>query len=193
MKRITLFLLLIFSASFVFAQKADSSSAKQVKTKNIDGTLMTSANDLFTNLSASPQFSTVAKLLTAAGMADSLKSMTITFFAPTGKAFDKLPAGTIDTLLLPNHKTDLISLLNNHMVSRKLTSKDINKLIKAGNGQATLTMVSGGTLTARINENRNIVLSNESGDQAVVTRLDIEHGNGMLFVINGVLSPKPKQ
>jgi uncharacterized surface protein with fasciclin (FAS1) repeats len=54
-------------------------------------------------------------------------------------------------------------------------------------------MVSGGTLTARINENRNIVLSNESGDQAVVTRLDIEQGNGMLFVINGVLSPKPKQ
>lgn len=193
MKHLTLFLLLLICTSSAFAQKADSASVKQVKTKNVDGAVMTSANDLFRNLSASSQFSTVVNLMTAAGMTDSLKSVTITFFAPTDKAFDKLPAGTVDTLLLPNHKADLISLLNSHMVSGKLTSKNINKFIKASNGQTALTTVSGGTLTARINENRNIVLSDESGNQAVVTRLDIEQSNGMLFIINGVLSPKPKQ
>ncbi len=193
MKRLTLLILLLLCASSVFAQKADSASAKQVKTKNVDGVVMTSANDFFTNLSASSQFSIVAKLMTAAGMSDSLKSVTITFFAPTDKAFDKLPTGTVDTLLLPNHKADLISLLNSHMVSGKLSSKDINKLIKAGNGQATLTTAAGETLTARLNGNRNIVLSDENGNQAIVTRLDIEQSNGILFVINGVLSLKPKQ
>ena len=193
MKRLNLFLLLLSCTSFVFAQKTDSASARQVKAKNVDGIVMTSANDLLTNLSASPQFSTLVKLMTASGMADSLKTGTITFFAPTDKAFGKLPAGTVDTLLLPNHKTDLINLLNSHMISGKLFSKDINKLIKVGNGQAALTTLSGGSLTARINENRNIILSDTNGNQAIITRLDIEQSNGTLFVINDVLAQKSKQ
>ncbi len=193
MKRLILFLALLSCTTFVLGQKADSAAARQVKTKNVDGAMMTSANDLFANLSASPQFSVLVKLINAAGTADSLKNGTITFFAPTDKAFDKLPAGTVDSVLLTKHRPDLINLLNSHIVSGKLTSKDIDKLIKAGNGQVALTTVAGGTLTARINENRNILLADENCNQGVVSRLDIEQRNGILFVINEVLLPKPKQ
>jgi uncharacterized surface protein with fasciclin (FAS1) repeats len=193
MKRLVLFLLLLSAASFAIAQKEDSAASKTVKTKNVDGTMMTSNADVITNLSASSQFTTLVKLVNAAGIADSLKTVTITFFAPTDKAFDKLPAGTIDTLLLPNHKADLMNLLNQHIVAGKLTSKDINRQIKAGSGQATLTTVSGSALTASINENRNILLTDENGDQAAIARLDIDQSNGMLFIINAVLLPKPKQ
>jgi uncharacterized surface protein with fasciclin (FAS1) repeats len=193
MKRLGLFLLLLSASSFAIAQKEDSAASKTVKTKNVDGTMMTSNANVITNLSASSQFTTLVKLVNAAGIADSLKTVTITFFAPTDKAFDKLPAGTIDTLLLPNHKADLMNLLNQHIVAGKLTSKDINRQIKAGSGQATLTTVSGSALTASINENRNILLTDENGDQAAIARLDIDQSNGMLFIINAVLLPKPKQ
>lgn len=193
MKRLVMFLLFSSAASFAIAQKADSAASKSVKTKNVDGTIMASNTDVVSNLSASPQFTTITKLINAAGIADSLKTVTVTIFAPTDKAFDKLPAGMIDTLLLPNHKAELMNLLNQHMISGKLTSKDINRQIKAGNGRVTLTTVSGNTLTASINENRNIVLTGENGDQAVIARLDIEQSNGMLFVVNAVLLPKPKQ
>jgi uncharacterized surface protein with fasciclin (FAS1) repeats len=193
MKRLVLVLLLSSAASFAIAQKADSAVSKSVKAKNVDGAIMMSNADVVTNLSVSPQFTTLVKLISAAGIADSLKTGTITFLAPTNKAFDKLPAGTIDSLLLPNHKADLVNLLNQHIVSGKLTSKDINRQIKADNGQATLTTISGRMLTARINENRNIVLTDENGDQAIIARLDIDQSNGVLFVISGVLLPKPKQ
>ena len=192
MKRLfTIFLL--FSASVAFAQKADSVSAKTAKTKNIGGTMMSSSKDLIENISASPELTTLVKAINAAGLADNLKNGTITFFAPVNKAFDKLPRGILDTLLLPAHKTDLINLINYHTVQGKVTSKDIERQIKSGNGQATFTTLAGGMLTARINENRNIVLTDDNGGQSIITRLDIDQSNGILFIVYAVLQVNTKQ
>lgn len=182
--------LLLFSASLVVAQKTDS--AKSIN-RNIDGITMSSSKDIVENLSLSPEFTTLVKLIQTAGLEDNFKSGTITFFAPANKAFDKLAPGTLDTLLLPAHKTDLVNLLNYHVVSGKITSKDIARLIKTGNGQATITTLSGGILTARINENRNIVLTDETGGQSVIMRFDIEQNNGVLDIVSAVLNSKPKQ
>ena len=186
-------ILLVLNVSLAFAQKADSVSAKAAKTKNVDGTLMSSSKNLIDNISASPEFSTLVKAINAAGLSENLKTNTITFFAPTNLAFDKLPKGTLDTLLLPTHKTDLINLINYHAVQGNVTSKDIERQIKAGNGQATFTTLAGGSLTARINENRNIVLTDDNGRQSIVTRLDIEQNNGILYIVDAVLQPKAKQ
>ncbi|MGZ3945467.1 MAG: fasciclin domain-containing protein [Mucilaginibacter sp.] len=186
-------ILLFFNVSVVFAQKADSVSAKTGKVKNVDRTLMSSSKDLIDNLSASPQFTTLVKAINAAGLAENLKTGTITFFAPANQAFEKLPPGLLDTLLLPAHKAALINLVNYHTVQGKVTSKDIEKQIRAGNGQATFSTLTGGTFTARINENRNIVLTDENGGQSIVTRLDIEQSNGILFVVIAVLQPKAKE
>jgi uncharacterized surface protein with fasciclin (FAS1) repeats len=192
MKRL-LIIFLFSNASLAFAQKADSVLAKTAKTKNIDGTIMSSSKDLVDNLSASPEFTTLVKVINAADLSKDLEMGTITFFAPANRAFDKLPQGVLDTLLLPAHKTDLISLISCHAVQGKITSRDIERLIKAGNGQAALPTLSGGTLIARINENRNIVLTDENGGESIVTRLDIEQANGILFIVNAVLLPKAKQ
>jgi uncharacterized surface protein with fasciclin (FAS1) repeats len=193
MRKLTFIALLLLNVSFAFAQKADSTASAKVKTKNIDGTVMTSAKDIVDNISLSPEFTKLVGSLKAADLTDNFKSGTITFFAPTNAAFDKLAPGILDTLLLPAHKADLVNLLNYHAVSGKITSKDLERQIKAGNGQTTLTTISGGTLTARINENRNIVLTDENGGQSIITRLDIEQSNGMLFIVNAVLLPKTKQ
>lgn len=186
-------ILLLFNVSLALAQKADSVSTKTVKTKNVDGTVMSSSKDLIGNISASPQFTILMRAINAAGLTESLKSGTVTFFAPTNQAFDKLPTGALDTLLLPAHKTDLINLLNYHAVQGKITSKDIEMQIKAGNGVSTFITLAGGILTARINENRNIVLTDTNGGQSIVTRLDIGQSNGILFVVNAVLQPSVKQ
>lgn len=192
MKRL-LTILLLFNVSLTFAQRADSAFAKNVKTKNVNGTIMSSSKDLIDNLSKSSEFTTLLNAINSAGLTDDLKTGTITFFAPANKAFDKLQPGVLDTLLLPAHKTDLVNLINYHAIQGKVTSKDIERQIKAGNGQATFTTLEGGTLTARINENRNIVLTDEMGGESIVTRLDIEQANGMLFIVNSVLLPKAKQ
>jgi len=192
MKRILFIILLFLNANFVLAQKTDSTAAKTPKAKNVDGTLMSPAKNLADNISSSAQLSTLVKIIEASGLTENLRSGTITFFAPENQAFDKLAPGILDTLLKLTHKADLVNLVNNHIVQGRISSKDIAAQIKSGNGQAVLTTLAGGTLTARINENRNIVLTDDNGDQSIITRLDIEQSNGMLFIVNSVLLPKAK-
>jgi uncharacterized surface protein with fasciclin (FAS1) repeats len=193
MKRLFLFLFILLNTSLVFAQKADSSAKKSGSIRNIDGTLMKPSNNILVNLSSSPNFSTLVSAIKTANLADTFGGNSpITVFAPVNKAFDKLASGRLDTLLLPAHKTELTNLLTYHAVAGRITSKDIEKQIKAGNGQATFTTLSGGVLTAKINENRNIVLTDENGGQSVISRFDIQQNNGILHIITSVLIPHAK-
>ena len=189
MNKLFLFLLIVFNSSLVFAQKTDSTASKPGKARNVDGAIMNPSKTIQENISASPNFST----LTSTILADTTNIFSgnpITVFAPDNKAFGRLPAGTIDTLLLPNHKSDLLHLLKYHAIAGKVTSSDIERQIKAGNGQAKFTTLSGKTLTAKINENRNIVLTDENGGQSIISRLDVQQSNGLLFVVTQVLLPK---
>ena len=191
MNKLLLFLFITFNSSLVLAQKADSSSSKPVKVRNIDGALMSSAKTILENVSISPNFSTLTTIIKTADSTNIFSGNNpVTVFAPDNKAFEKLPSGQLDTLLLPIHKSQLTSLLNYHAIAGKITSKDIERQIKAGNGQATFTTLSGGTLIARINENRNIVLTDENGGQSIVSRLDVQQSNGILNVVTHVLIPK---
>jgi uncharacterized surface protein with fasciclin (FAS1) repeats len=193
MKRLLLFLVILLNTSLVFAQKADSSANKPGRIRNIEGTLMKPSSNILVNLSSSPNFSTLVNAIKTANLDDTFGgSSPITVFAPVNKAFDKLAPGQLDTLLLPAHKTELVKLLTYHAVAGRITSKDIEKQIKAGNGQATFTTLSGGVLTAKINENRNIVLTDENGGQSVISRFDIQQSNGILHVITSVLIPHAK-
>lgn len=193
MKTLWIIITLLINTIFAVAQKPDSAAARAVKTRNVDGVVMSSANDLVSNMILSPELSTLSNAIKSSGLTDTLKSGTITFFAPVNTAFAKLQAGMLDTLLLPGHQAELINLLKNHAVSGKISSKDIEREVKAGNGKASFTTLCGGTITASINENRNIVLTDENGNQSTVTRLDIEQSNGMLFIVNAVLLPKAKE
>lgn len=192
MMKIAVILAFLFTNGLIaFAQKTDSSVNHTTKTRNIDGVMMSSSKDAFENLSASPEFSTLINAIKAAELTDTFKGTgPISVFAPTNKAFEKLVPGKLDTLLLPAHKAELIALISYHAVAGNITSKDIYRQIKAGNGQATFKTLAGSTLTASINANRNIVLTDENGGQSVISRLDIQQSNGVLFIITAMLIPK---
>jgi len=191
MKKLILLTFLICNISYAFAQTTDTN--KPVKTRLVNGTGMSSANDILKNLSSSPEFATLVSAIKAAALEDTFKdNNAITFFAPTNQAFEKLAPGELDSLMQPAHKAELINLLECHIIQGKITSKDINAQIKAGNGQATFKTLSGGTLIASINANRNIMLTDENGDQSVVSSFDIQQSDGILHIVNAVLIPKSK-
>jgi uncharacterized surface protein with fasciclin (FAS1) repeats len=192
-KQAIFFILFSLTTTFVFAQKSDSSVSKPGKIKNVEGASMSSSNNIIVNISSASKFSVLYNAIQTAGLTDTFNSSNpITIFAPDNKAFEKLPTGKMDSLLLPAHKSDLTNLLLYHAITGKVTSKDIERQIKAGNGQATFTTLSGSIFTARINDNRNIVLTDDSGTQIVISVLDVQQNNGILFVITSVLMPRAK-
>lgn len=192
MKKFILILFIIINGVWASAQKTDSSVSRSVSIKN-SVLAMSPSNNILDNLSSSPDFSILVNAIKTADLANTFNGASpITIFAPTDKAFAKLAYGQLDTLLQPAHKAELVNLLMYHAVAGKITSKDLDRQIKAGNGQATLTTLAGGILTARVNENRNIVLTDENGGQSAISRFDIQQSNGIMHIITVVLVPYSK-
>lgn len=200
MKKWPLFILFIINTSFLFAQKNialnpinDTVKAKWGKVKNVDGTSMTSANDIIENIEQSKEYTVLVNAIEDAGLTQTFKSKgPITVFAPTNVAFEKLPAGELDTLLKPGHRFDLSNLISYHAIAGKLTAHDIARKISSGNGQATFTTIAGSKLIAKIDVNRNIVLVDENGGESIISKFDIAQSNGMLHIVSAVLVPKSK-
>jgi uncharacterized surface protein with fasciclin (FAS1) repeats len=99
-----------------------------------------------------------------------------------------LPAGTVDTLLKPENKDTLVKILTYHVVAGRLSTADIKKMIKEGNCKATLTTVSGGTITATESMGK-ITLTDEKGGTAEITITNVYQSNGVIQVIDSVLMP----
>ncbi len=110
-------------------------------------------------------------------------------FAPTNEAFAKLPAGTVDTLLKPENKAKLATILTCHVVAANAMSMAINKMIKDDEGAHTVKTVGGCMLTAKKNGDK-ITLTDEKGDVATVTIADVKQSNGVIHVIDTVMLPK---
>lgn len=112
-----------------------------------------------------------------------------TVFAPTNAAFNKLPEGTVANLLKPENKAQLAKILTYHVVSGNLDAAGVTAAIKSGNGKAIVTTVSGGQLTASL-ENGKVKLTDEGGNSAYVTAADLKGSNGVVHVLDGVVLPK---
>jgi uncharacterized surface protein with fasciclin (FAS1) repeats len=112
-----------------------------------------------------------------------------TVFAPVNAAFEKLPAGTVATLLKPENKAMLAKILTYHVVAGNINAAAVVKAITDAKGKAVLTTVSGGKLTATI-ENGKVILTDENGGKATVVTTDLTAGNGVVHVIDGVVLPK---
>jgi uncharacterized surface protein with fasciclin (FAS1) repeats len=155
----------------------------------VGGAAMYSTKDIVDNAVNSKDHTTLVAAVKAAGLVDTLKGPgPFTVFAPTNEAFDKLPAGTVDTLVKPENKDQLTKILTYHVVSGRMTAADLKKAIAAGGGKATLTTVSGGTLTAMRSGN-GITLTDEKGDTSHVTIADVIQSNGVIHVVDTVLLP----
>jgi uncharacterized surface protein with fasciclin (FAS1) repeats len=176
--------------TFVLATALASTSAFAAETVWVGGMQMYPQKDIIDNAVNSGDHKTLVAAVKAADLVATLKGAgPFTVFAPTDEAFGKLPAGTVDTLVKPENKATLTKILTYHVVAGKLDYKALVKLIKAGDGSATLTTVEGGKLTAMMNGKHNLVLKDEKGGLANISIYDVYQSNGVIQVVDSVLMP----
>lgn len=182
MKQIKFLGLLILTAFFsgnTFAQ-----------TKMVGGAAMYPSKNIVENAVNSKDHTTLVAAVKAAGLVPTLESKgPFTVFAPTNEAFDALPAGTVETLLKPENKAKLTSILTYHVVPGKLYSEDLMKMVKKHKGKATLKTVEGENLYITM-DGKNLMVTDENGGTAKITIADVNESNGVIHVINKVLLPK---
>ena len=139
--------------------------------------------------SSNSDFSTLVAAVSAADLVSTLQSAgPFTVFAPTNAAFAKLPAGTVETLVMPANRATLTKILTYHVVSGRVSAADLIARINAGGGRAALTTVEGGTLTASL-RGQSVILTDEKGGTAVVTQADVFQSNGVIHVTDSVSMP----
>lgn len=138
----------------------------------------------------SKDHSTLVAAVKAAGLVETLQSAgPFTVFAPVNAAFAKLPAGTVESLLKPESKSNLTKVLTYHVIAGSLDAAAVVKAIKDGGGKAAVKTVSGGTLTASIKDGK-VILTDENGGVATVVATDLKAENGLVHVIDTVVLPK---
>jgi uncharacterized surface protein with fasciclin (FAS1) repeats len=185
-KTVLLACLTLFSVGAVAQSKMD---AKE-KTVDVGGAAMYPSKNIIENAVNSKDHTTLVAAVKAAGLVETLQGTgPFTVFAPVNKAFDKLPKGTVETLLKPENKTMLSGILTYHVVSGKFSAADVMALIKKGNGKAELKTVAGGILTASMS-GKTLMLTDEKGGMSKVTIKDVNQSNGVIHVIDTVLMPK---
>jgi uncharacterized surface protein with fasciclin (FAS1) repeats len=155
----------------------------------VGGHDMSPQQNIIQNALNSNDHTTLVAAVKAAGLVDTLEGAgPFTVFAPTNEAFAKLPAGTVDNLLKPENKDQLVKILTYHVVPGTLTTNGIKKMIGEGHGTAELTTVEGGKLEAMM-QGGKIVLKDEKGGTATVTIPNVMQSNGAIQVIDAVLMP----
>lgn len=156
----------------------------------VGGAQMLKSKDIIDNAVNSKDHTTLVAAVKAAGLVDTLKGAgPFTVFAPTNEAFDKLPKGTVETLLKPENKAKLSGILTYHVVAGKQDAASILKAIEEGKGKATFKTVAGGTLTATA-EGKDVILTDEKGGKSKVAIADVMQSNGVIHVVDSVLMPK---
>ena len=177
-------------ASFGLAIALSAGSVAAMAEVMVGGAAMLPSKDIIDNAVNSKDHTTLVAAVKAADLVDTLKGPgPFTVFAPTNKAFSALPAGTVDTLLKPENKGMLTTVLTYHVVAGKWDAAALSKMIKDGKGKAMITTVSGGTLVAKTS-GKKIMLTDEKGGTATVTIPDVYQSNGVIHVIDKVLLPK---
>ncbi|MBW0144548.1 fasciclin domain-containing protein [Sphingomicrobium sp. B8] len=134
-------------------------------------------------------FETLVAAVKAADLVGTLSSDgPFTVFAPTDRAFSKLPAGTLDSLLQPSQKGALTDILTYHVVAGNVRAADIARLAKRSNGTVALETVQGDLLRFMVTDH-GILVKDNSGNTFNITAADLRQSNGVIHVIDGVLLP----
>ncbi|GAA4304407.1 fasciclin domain-containing protein [Nibribacter koreensis] len=184
-KSIVFFALAGVSFFAIDASAQTTSKTKMDKTTGMEkkegvlvgGAMMVPSKNIVTNALGSSDHTTLVAAVKAAGLVETLMGPgPFTVFAPTNAAFEKLPAGTVESLLLPENKAKLTSVLTYHVVPGRLQAKDLK------NGQKLKT-VNGATLT--VTRKGNMVMI----DGATVSIADVISSNGVTHVIDAVVLP----
>jgi len=155
----------------------------------VGGAPMYPTKNIIQNAINSKDHTTLVTAVKAAGLVETLQGKgPFTVFAPTNDAFEKLPAGTVDTLLKPENKEKLAGILTYHVVAGKMTTDKLARQIKGGDGSAELKTVNGEKLTAKM-AGGFIELIDAKGGMSKVKTSDVIQSNGVIHVVDTVLMP----
>ena len=156
----------------------------------VGGAPMYADKNIVENAVNSKDHTTLVAAVKAAGLVETLSGEgPFTVFAPTNAAFEKLPAGTVETLLKPENKDQLTKILTCHVVAADAMSDAIMKMVDDDNGAHPVNTVGGCVWTAKY-EGDKIMIEDENGNVANVTIADVDQSNGVIHVIDSVLLPK---
>jgi len=174
----------------VLVAMAITSAVAGMNNPVVGGKEMYPAKNIIQNAVNSADHTTLVAAVKAAGLVYTLEGTgPFTVFAPTNQAFDMLPAGMVDSLLKPENKSLLTKVLTYHVVTGRLSSSDLLKKIRDGNGTAELTTLEGGKIWVMLHDGKHIMLKDEKGGTALVTIADVFQSNGVIHVIDTVVMP----
>ena len=182
-KTIPLVLAALGSAALVLGSSASA------RDPMVGGAAMYPSKNIVENAVNSHDHTTLVAAVTAAGLVPTLESKgPFTVFAPTNAAFAKLPAGTVDTLLKPENKAMLTSVLTYHVVPGRITAAQIASMAAKHHGAATLTTVEGEPLKF-MKHGASWWIMDAKGGKARITIANVMQSNGVIHVIDTVLMP----
>lgn len=181
--------LLSFLTVFLFAGTLAIGQNGKSDIKMVGGAEMYPSKNIVENAVNSQDHTTLVAAVKAAGLVDVLSSEgPFTVFAPTNAAFEALPAGTVDALLMKENQKKLQAVLTYHVLAGDYKASDIVAAIKKGNGKATFTTVSGADVSAMLDGDK-VKLKDAAGNVATVTVADVNQSNGVIHVIDTVILP----
>ena len=155
----------------------------------VGGAAMYADKNIVENAVNSADHTTLVAAVQAAGLVETLSGEgPFTVFAPTNAAFEALPAGTVDTLLMPENKDQLAGILTYHVVAGDIHSPDLVKMIEDAGGTLSVATVQGGELSFMV-DNGAVKITDGAGGTATVTIADVDQSNGVIHVIDAVLLP----
>ncbi|WP_245731350.1 fasciclin domain-containing protein [Loktanella fryxellensis] len=174
---------------------ADDMAATAADANNnpmVGGAAMFADRNIVENAVNSADHTTLVAAVQAAGLVETLSGPgPFTVFAPTNAAFDALPAGTVDTLLLEENRDALTNVLTSHLVAGKVTAADLVSMANASSdGFHHFATVSGAALSAQVSPSGNVYIYDESGNAYMVSIADVNQSNGVIHVVDGVLLPR---
>lgn len=156
----------------------------------VGGAPMYPTKNIIQNAVNSKDHTTLVAAVKAAGLVETLSGKgPFMVFAPTNEAFEKLPKGTVENLLKPENKAQLVKILTSHVVGKAVMSAAIEKMVKDDNGAHPVKTLSGATLIVK-EANGKLTLTDENGGVATVTIADVVQSNGVIHVVDHVLLPK---
>ena len=189
MKKMKFITLTLFAAALTIGGTVNAQEMKHEKTTMVGGAEMYPSKNIVENAVNSKDHTTLVAAVKAADLVTVLQSEgPFTVFAPVNAAFEKLPNGTVATLLKPENKEQLQAILTYHVVAGDFKAADIVAAIKKGKGTATFKTVNGAELTAMLDGNK-VKLKDVAGNVATVTIADVNQSNGVIHVIDTVLLP----
>lgn len=184
----TAFLALVLALAFVNPVSAQSMKSKE-KTVMVGGAAMYPSKNIIENAVNSKDHTTLVAAVKAAGLVETLSSKgPFTVFAPTNEAFDKLPKGTVETLVKPENKKMLTEILTYHVIPGKISAKDLWNWTKKNGGKYMAKTIQGEELTFWTKGDMMYV-TDAKGNNAQITIADVNQSNGVIHVIDTVLMP----